>query len=81
MENPIFALTLVDAFEMLEKKHVFAAYNRLPVPLPLLPTVDGSEIPRPTTFWMVLKPLKKKWDFNYQPQLVSSRRISEPSTA
>ena len=31
----------------------------------------GSEIPRPTTVWILLKPCKQ-WDFNYQPQLVNA---------
>ena len=39
-------------------------------------TVDGSEIPRPTTVWMVLKPVVNN-GINYQPQLVS--RISDGS--
>ena len=39
-------------------------------------TVDGSEIPRPTTIWMYENPVNN--GMNYQPRLVS--RISEPST-
>ena len=29
-------------------------------------TVDGLEIPRPTTSWYVIKFVVKKWDFNYR---------------
>ena len=37
------------------------------------PTVDGSEIPRPTTFWMYPKPLVNSgMSTKYQPQLVDA---------
>ena len=42
-------------------------------PLPQLHTVDGSEIPRPTTVWMVIKPVVNNAT-NYQP--TGDRRIS-----
>ena len=50
--------------------------NQIPS-LKLTHHVDGPEFPRPTTFWIVLKPCFLM-RINYQPQLVS--RISEPST-
>ena len=37
--------------------------------LTLFDTVDGSEIPRPTTVWMELKPVVNNGK-NYQAQLV-----------
>ena len=37
------------------------------VTLKKVTTVDGSEIPRPTTVWMDKKTLVKNGDFNYQP--------------
>ena len=40
----------------------------------MLLSVDGSEIPRPTTLWMFLKPCKQ-WD-----TLLPVCRISEPPT-
>ena len=36
-----------------------------------LHTIDGSEIPFPTTFCMVLKTPVNKWDIHYQSQLVT----------
>ena len=50
--------------------------ERFGVSMKCLRTVDGSEIPRPTTVWMY-KTLVNN-GINYQPQQVS--RISEPST-
>jgi len=41
------------------------------------PIVDGSEIPRPTTVWMVLKPLVNNGILSTN---LNWCRISEPST-
>ena len=43
-----------------------------------LNTVDGSEIPRPTTVWMVLKPVVNSG--RYLTISTGERRISEQST-
>ena len=44
-----------------------------------VPTVDGSEIPFPTTVWMVLKPVVNDGDKLPFPQLVITRFL-KPST-
>ena len=45
-----------------------------------LNTVDGPEIPRPTTVWMVLKPVVNNGIMNQMNTIsTGDRRISEPS--
>ena len=56
-----------------------AGTARIPFfPLPKRPTIDYRYHFRFSLLLMVQKSqtTKRKWDFNYQPQLVSSRRIS-----
>ena len=67
---------LMDQIHSFQKKAIYFRFDMIWYELNRFDTVDGSEIPFPTTVWMYSSPVVNHGIFTKPYQLVSDRRIS-----